>query len=154
MVIFADKDMSVSLKAVHKKIEEINDNHKEEIKEIRDDYANFANETKKMFSQTGRAHLRNVTRFSIGKPTGHYLNGIELYTGDEIEIHNGRLGIAIVTLEGNLIIKTNAEAYELSGTIKSRARISRHVHTYKDGDEVAKGRKGGEGFIIELNGGK
>lgn len=151
--MFEDKELSVSLSAVDRKITFLKMEYEEKIEDITDEHNSFVNATKKMFSPTGWATIRNTTRFSIGKPTGHYLNGVELYTGDEIKIHDGKLGIAIVTTEGNLIVKTNAEAYHLSGSIKSRARISRHMHTYKYGDEVAKGRNGGEGFIIELNGG-
>ncbi|UUV46635.1 hypothetical protein [Bacillus phage vB_BanS-Thrax3] len=158
MVIFSDKDMSVSLDVVKKKIKDINNRHMDEIKEIADVHATFVNDTKKMFSPKGTATIFDDWIHEIGKPTGYFLNGIELYTGDEIELRGnknkqGRLFI-VAYYDGELSIISNYEIGKVRPELDIHMKISRHMHTYKDGDEVAKGRKGCAGFIIKLEGAK
>ncbi|PJZ18000.1 hypothetical protein CEW46_31005, partial [Bacillus cereus] len=60
----------------------------------------------------------------------------------------GKVGIASITA-GDLVIRTNAEIIPINGV--GEFEIVRHVHTYQDGEEVAKGRRGGEGFVIKFS---
>ena len=99
--------------------------------------------------------------YAIGEPTGFYHHSTELYTGDEVELHNGKKGV-ILNFNGDFVIVTNKEISKLS-SIKQVTPLARRNYAYNHpnelkivrrhsdlrlGVEVAVGRKTNTGFKV------
>lgn len=104
----------------------------------------------------------NKSLCTCGDPTNLYIldnnKEIQLYTGDEVLVYSWDAYKLAVVVDDNGLIKTctNKEVrayYETEDKNKKIVikdiKLIRGYKEYKDGDEVAKGRKSG-GFIIKI----
>lgn len=88
----------------------------------------------------------------FGAPTGVFTKGVELYTGDEIALRGGEKAIVCLTKRGRVLFVTNSGAGEVTERWVEMVKITKHYHMMCDGEEIAKGRQGGRGFIMNLTG--
>lgn len=155
--MFEDKDMMVSMPVVIKKMRELKDEAKEQYEKLQDEFKDFINTTKEMAGYTGDLSLdvgnANVY-FKVGFDTGFEIDGIKVFTGDELRLVsldrelNGILGIATL-VDGKPYWRSNAECGFMQKSIKYE--FVRHFVHYKHGEEIAKGRRGNKGFFVNLN---
>jgi hypothetical protein len=164
--MFDKNEMLVTVAMAEEKIKGIKTETIKEIDRISSEYVHTINMMKDCSLIKGVARLRNMEYF-IGEPTPFYVDGIHLFTGDEVEFRTGKKGIIVGFGNGEYMIYTNAETAKLvtderfrelltafsmfEGVVTTQhIKITKHFNTFGDGEEVARGRKGAEGFIIEL----
>lgn len=164
--MFNKKDMMVSLLVAEDMITTNNEEYKKSLSDTREKYNNVINSMKNNSNISGVAELFKSS-FTIGESTPHFSNGIQLFTGDEVEFKNGKKGI-IVFHNYSYMVYTNCETSKLvthkqieemkriyfsfSGyVIGDNLKITKHFNELTDGEEIAKGRKGASGFTIKLD---
>ena len=153
--MFDSKDLLVTLVAAEGKYQELKEEHKKQYDALYEEFAKFINETKEATGVVGEGEFKDLKlRIPIGHNTGLVINGINVYTGDEIRLNtkdthlNGKL--AIVTIKnGKPYWHTNSESNYFDESMEFK--ITRHFVQYKDSEEVAVGRKGAKGFTVHLN---
>lgn len=151
--MFDKKDMMVSLVVAEVKFKELKEEYKESYDKLKNEFNDFINTTKAMTGYIGELTIRDM-KCLIGYETGFEIDGIKVYTGDEIRLIskdwtlNGKVGVATM-VEGQPYWRSNAECSYMQKGIKYE--FVRHYIHYKHGEEVAKGRKGGHGFIVDLS---
>lgn len=162
--MFNKEDMMVSVLVAEKIIKEKEEKFDESLKEVVNLLNNTVNTMKHNAMTKGFLTIFN-SRFSFGEPTPYLSNGIQLFTGDEVEFKSGKKGVVVNIKEGYYIY-TNAEravlvdrvymesirslfrgfeGYETGDNLK----ITKHFNELTLGEEIAKGRKGASGFIVE-----
>lgn len=164
--MFRKEDMMVSLLVAEEKVKNTEERYKEIIDKQTEEHTSIINEMKNNSNQKGVVKIFRNNKYEIGEPTPFYSHGIQLFTGDEVEFKSGRRGIVvkrnkiyeIMTNKGiaELVTEefikemTMAGIYGEGYVLGSNLKITKHFNMYKDGEEVAKGRKGAAGFIISL----
>lgn len=105
------------------------------------------------------------SHFDFGQVTPFFSNGIQLFTGDEVEFRSGKKGV-IVKKGDTYYVYTNAETatltskkrmseledtfFDFEGYVTGdRLTITKHFNELALGEEIAKGRKGASGFIVD-----
>jgi hypothetical protein len=173
--MFTRDEMLVPVGLAEEKIREKGNEFEEKLEKMKEEHVGIVNQMKEYARQRGHAVIRSL-KFSIGKPTPFFdREGYRLYTGDEVAFRSGKLGIVTRGIEGGhpesdtpyYMIYTNKETAELvteakyeemtrafmmfEGVVKGEfLTITRHFNTLSDGDEIAKGRQGAEGFVVDL----
>jgi hypothetical protein len=169
--MFTNDEMLVPVSLAEKKIREARATHKEELEKFHNDYVGIINTMKENSRIEAVAKIRN-SEFGIGQPTPLFCKGIRLFTGDEVTFNSGKKGIITVYESAKdsgarYMVYTNKETAEIvddkryeeltraflqfEGVVRPDfLTITRHFNTYVDGEEVAKGRNGAEGFTIMM----
>lgn len=153
--MFDKKDMMVSLLVAENEIKEAEAKHSKSYNKLKDEFRDFINATKAITGFVGEVECKELKyKFPIGYDTGFEIDGVKVYTGDEIRLIskdgylNGKVGIATMT-EEKPYWTSNAECGYMRKSIKYE--FVRHFVHYKNGDEIAKGRKGARGFVVSIN---
>lgn len=130
--MFTKDEILVPVGLAEEKIREKSTEFEEKLKKMKEEHVGIVNEMKEYARQRGHAVLRSM-KFDIGKPTPFFdKEGYRLYTGERHE----ELTRAFMMFEG--VVKGEF------------LTVTRHFNTLSDGDEIAKGRKGAEGFLVNL----
>lgn len=155
--------MMVSVLVAESMIEQNRKKHKEGTLEMNELYNKTINSMKNNARLKGVLSLRKML-FDFGQPTTFFSNGIQLFTGDEVEFRSGKKGVVVKRGE-HYYIYTNAETAELVSdarflelersffvfggcTTGDRITITKHFNELTLGEEIAKGRKGAKGFTV------
>lgn len=142
---------------VDAELKRIQKENKQEIKSLISEFNETIN-SMKANSEKGKQLKLKIRKheYSVGENTQLKLNGIDVYTGDEMKFQSGRKGV-IASNNGSLVILTNAEVYKIDHFVEDlntfkgyegTVSFSKHFNELQLGEEIAKGRKGGEGFLV------
>lgn len=150
--MFDKKDLSVSLVVAERKIKELENDHKVQYDALYADFTNFINKTKESIGVIGEGEFYDLKiKLTIGQDTGITNDGIKVFTGDEIRLVtrdtdlNGKLAIVSIKNE-KPYWQSNYESGHFHESMEFE--ITQHFVHYKEGEEVAKGRKGSKGFTV------
>lgn len=160
--MFDKNDMMVSVLTAENKVFEIEKENKRVLNETVDKYNEIINSMKKNSKIKGVLKLRDQT-FDFGEETPYFSKGLQLYTGDEVEFISGNKGV-IVIVDNDYYVYTNSITFKLLTKAKmaelgdsihfmrctpvENLVITKHFNELMLDEEIAKGRKGGEGFIV------
>ena len=165
--MFNKEDMMVSLLVAEEKVFETKKQLEEEKEALKDNLNAVINGMKESSTVVGYLGIHRWLS-KVGINTGMKVEGVDLYTGDEVVVggEGGRRGI--IHLEGSSIeVRTNADIYDIvsetdfnrnklvfhsrsNSMISVKAiKITKHFNTLKVGEEIAKGRLGAGGFIFQ-----
>lgn len=164
--MFNKEDMMVSLLTAEEKVNDTKEKYEEMMDKYIKEHTDIINEMKNNFHRKGVAKIFKDNQYEIGDPTPFYSHEIQLFTGDEVEFKSGRKGIIVKRNEGyevmtnkgiaTLVTEDFIKEMKMAGIyvegyiLASDIKITKHFNMYKDGEEVAKGRKGAAGFIISF----
>lgn len=165
--MFNKKDMTISLLVAEKEMKEKEVMFREEIDALTKGKNKIINSMKSNSNIKGILKIRN-SQFSFGESTPHFSNGIQLFTGDEVSFRDGKIGV-VVKSNCKFMVYTNKEVADIVDeeymkqlnivfakfegyVLGDNLIITKHFNELKHGEEIAKGRKGAEGFIVDLNG--
>lgn|GEM_PF-6973055 len=155
--LFEEEDIMISASKVKSVIKEMDKKHKSEMEDLHNAHVDFVNKTKEnafikgTLSLTGRPVV-----IEMGKDVGFEIDGIKVYTGDEVMLAFNDMTLwgktGIVTIKNGMpYFISNAECGFMREDLDYK--FANHFIHYKDGQEVAKGRKGASGFIVKLESG-
>jgi len=153
--LFEEEDIMISASKVKSVIKEMDEKHKSEMEDLHSSHVDFVNKTKENASIKGTLSLtgRPVV-IEMGKDVGFEIDGIKVYTGDEVMLAFndmtlwGKTGIVTIEDERPYFV-SNAECGFIREDLEYNF-VNHFIH-YEDGQEVAKGRKGASGFIVKMN---
>jgi hypothetical protein len=152
--MFNKKDMMISVAVAEKMIKDTEERFEKTVESITDEVAEIINEMKQNSLHRGKVKIRNL-EWDLGEESPFHVDGIKLFTGDEVIIQRndvvGVKGVVTKDYKGLHHIYTNREVLMLTHSLTEHLVINKHFNTYIDGQEIAKGRRGGEGFIVELS---
>ena len=164
--MFNKEDMMVSLVKAEEKIQYVKDDCSIKLIKQMEIANHFIDSMKENYPIQISLKLNDI-QYEIGNSTPLIdTNGFRVYTGDEVRLNvrsmGGKLGFIICTHEGVYIFITNDGPLiipdsALRNTVIDEqsnmkfCTITRHFNSYREGEEIAKGRRGGEGaYVIYL----
>lgn len=157
--MFSKENMSIPINVAEEKVKQVLKEEKKKYDKLNAEYKNFVNKAKESVGITGSLERHSISGrkdeafyFPIGLDTGLAIDGIKVYSGDEIRIVsrdsdiNGKLGVAVIKNDAAYYLSNKESGYMTTGSL---FEFARHFVEYEDREEIAKGRKGGEGFFVK-----